>query len=98
MWGELCIGLSAPRSSGVNQDNNSSLSFEVVKVMLECGMAHSLMHGIRRIKLHHPMAAAVAAALLRFVIKSKFHYVFLLQFYSIFLLKVFVFFFPKMLN
>ena len=37
----------------MNQDSNSSLSFEEVKVMMECGMAHSLMHGISRIKLHH---------------------------------------------
>mmetsp|Transcript_14411 Transcript_14411/g.17071 ORF Transcript_14411/g.17071 Transcript_14411/m.17071 type:complete len:2242 (-) Transcript_14411:200-6925(-) len=65
VWGELCIGLAAPRSSGVNQDSNSSLSFEVVRVMMECGMAHSLMYGISRIKLHHPLAASASAALLR---------------------------------
>jgi len=65
LWGELCIGLAAPRSSGVNQDSNSSLSFEVVKVMMESGMAHALMHGISRIKLHHPLAASASAALLR---------------------------------
>ena len=36
-WGELCMGLSAPKSSSVspsNQDSNSVLSFEVVKLML----------------------------------------------------------------
>jgi len=65
VWGELCIGLAAPRSSGVNQDSNSALSFEVVKVMMESGMAHSLMHGINRIQLHHPLAASASAALLR---------------------------------
>ena len=65
VWGELCIGLAAPRSSGVNQDSNSALSFEVVKVMMESGMAHSLMHGISRIQLHHPLAASASAALLR---------------------------------
>lgn len=64
-WGELCIGLAAPRSTSINQDNNSSLSFEVVRVMLDCGMAHALLHGIKRIRLHHPLAATSAAALLR---------------------------------
>mmetsp|Transcript_14088 Transcript_14088/g.20124 ORF Transcript_14088/g.20124 Transcript_14088/m.20124 type:complete len:3340 (-) Transcript_14088:211-10230(-) len=64
-WGELCIGLAAPRSSSVNQDSNSSLSFEVVKVMLECGMAHALMSSIQRIRLHHPLASTAAAAIIR---------------------------------
>lgn len=62
-WGELCIGLAAPRRN--NSENESSMSFEVVRVMQECGMTHALMHGIQRIHLEHPLAAATAAALLR---------------------------------
>uniref|UniRef100_A0A7S4S0Y2 HECT-type E3 ubiquitin transferase n=1 Tax=Ditylum brightwellii TaxID=49249 RepID=A0A7S4S0Y2_9STRA len=64
-WGELCIGLAAPRSSSISQDHHQSLSYEVVKLMLECGMAHALMQGVQRVKLHHPMAPTVASALLR---------------------------------
>ena len=64
-WAELCIGLAAPRSSGINQDNDTALSFQVVKLMLEYGMGHAIMSGIRRINLHHPMASNVASALMR---------------------------------
>ena len=31
-WGELCIGISAPRSSGINQDSDTALSWEVVRL------------------------------------------------------------------
>jgi len=64
-WGDLCIGLAAPRSSGVSQDGNSTLSFEVVRLMLESGMAHAVMHAIGQVKLYHPLASATAASLLR---------------------------------
>jgi len=64
-WGELCIGLAAPRSVNSTHDTDSSLSYEVVKLMLERGMAHALMAGINRIDLYHPLAATTAAALLR---------------------------------
>ncbi|KAL7543885.1 hypothetical protein ACHAXR_013277 [Thalassiosira sp. AJA248-18] len=67
-WGELCMGLSAPRSSNAvmpHQDSNSLLSFEVVKLMLDFGAAHALMVAIERISLHHPMASTVASALVR---------------------------------
>ena len=67
LWGELCVGLLAPRSSNVltSQDSNSVLSFEVVKLMLESGAAHALMMAIERIDLHHPMASNVASTLVR---------------------------------
>jgi len=64
-WGELCIGLAAPKSSGANQDNNSALSWEVVKLMLEYGVAHALMAGIQRGNLYHPLASGASGALLR---------------------------------
>ena len=64
-WGELCIGLAAPRRINHTHDAESTLSYEVVKVMQECGMAHALIGSIRRIKLLHPLAATTAAALLR---------------------------------
>lgn len=63
-WGELCIGLASPRSNGKNPEGNSSLSFEVIKLMLELGMAHSLLFSIQRVKLHHPMAASTCSSLL----------------------------------
>lgn len=64
-WGELCIGLAAPRSSGASQDTNATLSFEVVRLMLENGMAHAVMCAIGRIQLDHPLAPGTATALLR---------------------------------
>eukprot|EP00804_Cyclotella_cryptica_P030429 CCRYP_008520-RB/>CCRYP_008520-RB protein AED:0.03 eAED:0.03 QI:213/1/1/1/1/1/14/495/4469 len=66
-WGELCMGIAAPRSVRVNasQDPNSSLSFEVVKLMLDQGAAHALFFAIDRIILCHPMASSVACSLLR---------------------------------
>mmetsp|Transcript_9044 Transcript_9044/g.11092 ORF Transcript_9044/g.11092 Transcript_9044/m.11092 type:complete len:4662 (-) Transcript_9044:66-14051(-) len=66
-WAELTIGLAAPRSSNINQDSNSALSFEVVKLLLEYGVGHALMKGLGRVSssLAHPMAANVAGAILR---------------------------------
>jgi len=64
-WGELCIGLAAPRSNGANQDSNSLLSFEVVRIMLDCGVVHALMFALQQIKLYHPMASSVSSALVR---------------------------------
>lgn len=63
-WGELCLGLAAPRSTGKNPEGNSSLSFEVIKLMLEYGMAHSLLLAIHYVKLHHPMASYTCGSLL----------------------------------
>ena len=64
-WGDLCMGLAAPRSNGVNQDSNSNLSFEVVKLMLECKMAqHSLVSAVGCVDLNHPMAASSCGCLL----------------------------------
>ena len=64
-WGELCLGLAAPRSTSTSQDGNSTLSFEVVRLMLECGMAHAVMNAIGQVKLYHPQASTTAASLLR---------------------------------
>jgi len=65
-WGELCLGLAAPRARTPNADHkNASLSFEVVKIMSEYKMAHSLMNALQRISLDHPLAAATSANLLR---------------------------------
>jgi hypothetical protein len=63
-WGELCIGLAAPRSNGSSNEMNSTLSFEVVKLMLDFGMAHALMYSIHRVHLQHPMATTTCASLL----------------------------------
>ena len=71
-WGELCMGLAAPRSNGSNHDSNSILSFEVVKIMLETGMAHSLLVAIHRVPLHHPMSNnTVGSLMLPFEILSR---------------------------
>jgi hypothetical protein len=54
-WGDLVYGLSAPRSSNnslISQDLNSTLSFGVVKMMMEHGIARALMAVIERIDLH----------------------------------------------
>lgn len=54
-WGDLVYGLSAPRSSNnslISQDLNSTLSFGVVKMMMEHGIARALMAAIERIDLH----------------------------------------------
>mmetsp|Transcript_3628 Transcript_3628/g.8298 ORF Transcript_3628/g.8298 Transcript_3628/m.8298 type:complete len:4344 (+) Transcript_3628:221-13252(+) len=63
-WGELCIGLAAPRSNGSNYDGNSTLSFEVVRIMLESGMAHALLIAVHRVPLYHPMATATVGSLI----------------------------------
>jgi hypothetical protein len=63
-WGELCLGLAAPRRTPASTDD-SSLSFEVVKVMLEYGMAHSLMGAIKNVSLDHPQAPSTCANLLK---------------------------------
>ena len=65
-WGELCTSLSAPRFSNVNIDVDSKmLSFDVVKLMLDCGAAHSLMYAIERVNLNHSMAQSVASSLVK---------------------------------
>ena len=69
-WGDLVAGLSSPRSSigslATNQDStNSTLSFPVIKLMLEHKVAHALMLAIGRIALHHPMASSSASSIIR---------------------------------
>jgi len=63
-WGELCIGFAAPKSNGNNYDSNSSLSFEVIKLMLENGMTHALLVAIHRVPLYHPMASGTVGVLI----------------------------------
>jgi hypothetical protein len=63
-WGELCIGFAAPKSNGSNYESNSSLSFEVIKIMLENGMAHALLIAMHRVPLYHPMASGTVGALI----------------------------------
>lgn len=65
-WGELCTRLSAPRFNNTSIDVDSKmLSFDVVKLMLDCGGAHSLMYAIERIDLNHTMAQTVASSLVK---------------------------------
>lgn len=62
------LGLCAPRSptrTGASHDPNSSLSFEVIRVVLEQGAPHALIYAMERINLSRPGAGNVAAALLR---------------------------------
>jgi hypothetical protein len=63
-WGDLCIGLASPRSNGVNHDNNANLSIEVVKLMLDFKMVHSLIQAVGCVKMKHPMAASACGSLL----------------------------------
>jgi E3 ubiquitin-protein ligase HUWE1 len=63
-WGDLAIGFAAPRSNGSNFDGNTSLSFEVVKIMLENGMVHALLIAMHRVPLHHPLAPSTVGALI----------------------------------
>ena len=64
-WGELCLGLAAPRRVSNSHDTDSTLSFEVVKLMQEAKMAHGLINSVRYVNLEHPLAASTAGALLR---------------------------------
>ena len=54
-WGELCMGISAPRSGSASSltssESNSVLSFEVVKLMLDYGAAHALVAAIEKMSL-----------------------------------------------
>ncbi len=64
-WADLCLGLSAPKAASgslTSQDSNSTLSFGVVKLMLEAGAPHALMSALERIGLHHPLASSVAVS------------------------------------
>ncbi len=55
-WGDLVAGLSSPRSSidslVANQDSNPSLSFPVIKLMLEHNISNALMVAVEKIGLH----------------------------------------------
>eukprot|EP00536_Pseudo-nitzschia_multiseries_P010994 jgi/Psemu1/326262/estExt_fgenesh1_pg.C_3550003 len=63
-WGELCIGFAAPKSNGNSYDSNSLLSYEVIKIMLENGMAHALLVAVHRVPLYHPMASSALGVLI----------------------------------
>lgn len=63
-WGELCIGLAAPRNSGNNYDGDNALSFEVIRIMLDVGVAHALLIALHRVPLSHPRASSTLAALI----------------------------------
>ena len=64
-WGELCIGISAPRSSGINQDSDTALSWEVVRLMIEFNFPRIILESVRKVDLSLPMASATVTALLR---------------------------------
>ena len=65
-WGELCTSLSAPRFNNTVIDVDSKmLSYDVVKLMLDCGGAHSLIYAIERINLNHTMAQVAASSLVK---------------------------------
>lgn len=67
-WGDLCMGLASPRSTDAplsGQDSNSSLSFGVVKLMLEAGAPFALMAALQRIGLHHPRSSSVASSIIK---------------------------------
>lgn len=63
-WGELCLGFAAPRSNGKNLNGPSSFSIEVIRLMLDNGMAHALLFAMNRINLLHPMASTTCSVLL----------------------------------
>jgi E3 ubiquitin-protein ligase HUWE1 len=63
-WGELCLGLAAPRNLGTNCDDDKTLSVEVIRIMLDCGMAHALLIALHRVDLQHPRASSIVASLL----------------------------------
>ena len=91
-WGDLCLGLSSPRSSNASltgqQESNSHLSFGVVKLMLEAGAAHALMAAIERINLHNPMASSVATSIIRPLEVSAQVFAHIIQYLSIFIMFV----------
>lgn len=63
-WGEVCLAIAAPRGNGKNLDGVSSLSIENIRLMLEYGMVHALLHSLHRVRIFHPMASNTYAALL----------------------------------
>ncbi|CAM9533745.1 unnamed protein product, partial [Chrysoparadoxa australica] len=65
-WGELVLGLAAPRASEVhNTDTNAPLSWEVVRIMMDLGVLMALTGALRRIDLTHTRAPLAASALIR---------------------------------
>ena len=63
VWGELCLAIAAPKNNGKNLDGLTTLNLDNIRIMLECGMVHSLLFGLHRIKAIHPMASIVFGAL-----------------------------------
>lgn len=63
VWGELALGLIAPRSNGKNLDNMSALCIENLRLMLEYGLAHALLFALHHVDLSHPMAPSICSAL-----------------------------------
>lgn len=64
VWGELALGLIAPRSNGKNLDNMSALCVENLRLMLEYGLAHALLFSLHHVDLSHPMASSVCSTLM----------------------------------
>lgn len=63
-WGELCLGLIAPRGGGKTVEGSSSIRVENVKIMLESGMVHALFFALHNVPLTHPMASSTCESLL----------------------------------
>ena len=63
-WGELCLGLAVPRGGGKNLEASISINYEIVRIMLECGMVHALMYATHMIPVDHEMASSTYGTLL----------------------------------
>lgn len=63
-WGELCYAIAAPRSTGKEFEGVSTLNISSIRLMLECGMVHSLLYSIKRVNVHTAMAPSTGGSLL----------------------------------
>jgi len=63
-WGELCLGLAVPRGGGKNLESAISINYEIVRIMLECGIVHALMYAAHRVPTSHQMASSTLGTLL----------------------------------
>lgn len=63
-WGDLCLGLAAPRNSGSNYDDDKTLSVDVIRIMLDVGMVHAILLAIHRVDLRLAKSNYVISLLL----------------------------------
>lgn len=66
-WGELALGLAAPRAAHAagHDYGNQALAWDVVRAVTDLGAVSALTRALARVDLNHSRAPACGAALVR---------------------------------